>query len=91
MQQIRGAEQALGMKEKLTGTVEEELRSFARRTIFSVVDIEKGKSFAADNIAVLRCGNNQYGFSPRDYHGLLGRKAARFIPADTGIQSDDVD
>ena len=91
VQQIRGAEQALGMKEKLTGTVEEELRSFARRTIFSVVDIEKGKSFAADNIAVLRCGNNQYGFSPRDYHGLLGRKAARFIPADTGIQSDDVD
>ncbi len=91
VEKIRGVEQALGVGQKSTGVVEEELRSFARRSIFSVSDIGEGKLFTVDNIAVLRCGNNQHGLPPRDYHGLLGRKAARFIPADTGIQSNDVD
>ncbi len=91
VEKIRGAEQALGMGEKSTGVIEEELRSFARRSIFSVADIDEGNLLTVDNIAVLRCGNNQHGLPPRDYHGLLGRKAARFIAADTGIQSNDVD
>ena len=91
VKKVREVEKVLGVKEKLPGAVEDELRAFARRSIFSVADIDEGQAFASDNIVVLRCGNKQHGLPPRDYHGLLGRKAARFIPADTGIQSDDVD
>ena len=41
VKKVREVEKVLGVKEKLPGAVEDELRSFARRSIFSVADIDE--------------------------------------------------
>lgn len=58
---------------KTTGGEDRQLRQF-RRSIYAVANIKKGEVFNRDNIRVIRPG---YGLHPREYNGLLGRKAKR--------------
>jgi N,N'-diacetyllegionaminate synthase len=91
IQKIREAEQALGTGEKIVQAAEAELRTFARRSIFAVRDIDVGETLTKENIAVLRCGNLRFGQPPKEYPGLLGRKTRRAIQAESTVQIQDIE
>lgn len=86
---IRQTEAALGSGRKDVQPVEEELRAFARRSIFTLRDIAAGEIFTADNIAVLRCGQNAAGLPPREFDSVIGKKAARAIASGRAINAAD--
>lgn len=86
---IRETEEALGSGRKETQPVEQELRRFARRSIFAIRDIAAGETLNRDNAAVLRCGNVQGNLAPKKYPALLGRKARVAIPAGQSISEED--
>jgi sialic acid synthase SpsE len=69
---------------------EEELRSFARRSVFSTRAIAAGERIDADNVAILRAGKLAPGAAPADFDRLLGSVAVRAIPAHHGVSLDDV-
>jgi N-acetylneuraminate synthase len=85
VQSVRQAEAVLGSGDKTVLAVEEELRRFALRSVFSVRAIGAGETFSADNVRVLRNGANAPGLSPGAYPRLLGRRAAKDIPADVPL------
>jgi sialic acid synthase SpsE len=87
---IRETERARGTGHKQVLAEEEELRSFARRSVFSTRAIAAGERLGDDNIAVLRAGKLEPGAAPADFPRLLGATAARAIAANTGVQLDDV-
>ena len=69
---------------------EEELRGFARRSIFATRDIRAGERLTRDNVAVLRCGKLGFGLAPEALDAVLGRAAVRPIRAETQISMDDL-
>lgn len=87
---IRATEEALGQSVKSPAAVEDELRRFARRSIYTLRAIRRGEALSADNIAVLRCGKLDAGLSPAVYPSLLGRIAARDLAADHPIADEDL-
>jgi N,N'-diacetyllegionaminate synthase len=87
---VRDAEQALGSGGKAVLPVEQELRAFARRSIFATRAIAPGETLDAAAIAVLRCGKQGHGLDPDQYDGLLGRVAARAIAADSLVRLEDL-
>ena len=89
VQMIRQVEAALGSGEKATQTVENELRGFARRSIFAISDIGEGETFTAENAAVLRCGELARGLEPKEYGNILGRVARRSIRQGSAVQAGD--
>jgi N-acetylneuraminate synthase len=86
---IRLTEQVLGTGEKVVQPVEQELRSFARRSVFTLREIQPGEVFSDANIAVLRCGNLLAGLQPSKLPEILGKRARRTITAETALQADD--
>ena len=72
-----------GAKEVLA--IERELHGFARRSVFSVRAIGAGEVFGEDNIRVLRNGGNAPGLAPEEFPRLIGKRAARDVPAGTAI------
>ncbi len=71
--------------------VEDGLRHFATRGLFSIADIAPGEAFGPHNLRVLRPGELPQGLHPRHYAELVGGGvAARELPAWTGLQWDDV-
>lgn len=82
---IRDTEEALGEASYELGKKAEEHR-FVMRSIFVVKDIRAGERFTRDNIRVIRPGN---GMHPKEYEGLMGRKAKKTIkrgmPLDWGM------
>jgi len=86
---IRAAEQVLGHGRKEVLEVEQELRKFARRSIFAVRAISAGETLSSDNIAVLRRGKAGEGLEPDAYGSLLGRRAVRNMSAGTLIGPED--
>lgn len=90
VRRVRETEQALGHGRKEVLATEEELRAFARRSIFATRDIAAGEKLSAENIAVLRCGKLGYGLSPEQYEPLLGRTARQAIAAEALIRLDDL-
>jgi sialic acid synthase SpsE len=90
VQRVRETEQVLGHGRKEVLAAEEELRVFARRSIFATRPITAGETLSADNIAVLRCGKLGYGLDPEQYESLLGRSAQHAIAAEALIQLDDL-
>ncbi len=86
---VRQVEQALGSGEKKVQQVEQELRKFARRSIFATHPIKKGEKFTRGNIATLRCGTQKGLLHPREFSNLLDRIAVRDIPAEGAIQAGD--
>jgi sialic acid synthase SpsE len=88
---VREAEAVLGTGVKEVLGVENELRDFARRSVFSARAIAKGEALTADNILVLRNGVNAPGLPPSAYPAVLGRKAARDVAAGAPITAEMVD
>ena len=88
---MRAAEAVLGSGDKTLQPVEQELRQFARRSVFAVRAIRAGDRFSADNVGVLRNGVNAPGLPPTAYPRLLGRRAARDIAADAPITAGMVE
>jgi len=87
---IRGAEAARGSGSKAVHADEQELRTFARRSVFAIRDIEEDEIFDPASIAVLRDGTLGQGLPPARYPSLLSRRAARRIAANTPLQESDV-
>jgi len=80
-----------GHPEKRVEAIEDGLRRFATRGIFSLRDIKRGERFSGDNVRVLRPGELPQGLHPRHFADLLAQgTAARDIPAWTGLQAEDV-
>jgi len=86
---VRHAERTLGSGAKQVLGVEEELRAFARRSIFTIRAVAVGDAFTRDNVAVLRCGKNAPGLPPRDFPAVLGARAARALPPGVAVQESD--
>jgi N-acetylneuraminate synthase len=91
VRRIREVEQALGDGRKERHPVEKELHDFARRCLFAVKPIAAGESLSPGNIAVLRRGKKGEGLPPSQYEAVMGRKAARFIPADSPLRLEDLE
>jgi len=89
IRKVREMEKALGTGNKETDPVEEELRRFARRSIFATKDIPKGGLFTRQNIAVLRCGNLTPGLEPSFFDTVLGMRARRDIAEEEPILEQD--
>jgi N,N'-diacetyllegionaminate synthase len=87
---IREAEAALGSARKAVAPVEEELRAFARRSIFVRRAIPAGEPFTADNLLVLRNGSHRAGLPPEQLAAVIGRRAARAVAADSALQPEDL-
>jgi len=90
VQRVREAEQALGHGRKETLPEEEELRAFARRSIFAVRDIRPGEALTRDNVAVLRCGKLGFGLPPEALERVIGRTTVRAIGAEALIRLEDL-
>jgi sialic acid synthase SpsE len=87
---IRQCEAALGRAEKRPDDIEQELRAFARRTIFTATDIAEGEPFTTDNLAVLRAGKAGHGLPPSALESLFGKSASRALPAGVPVAAEDV-
>lgn len=61
---------------------------FAFATVVTTAPIRKGETFAANNLWVKRPGTGP--LPAEQYEAVLGRRAARDLPADTHISLDDV-
>lgn len=79
IENIRKVEEALGNELKYVQDEEDELYTFARRSIYATIDIEKGGVLTKNNIAVLRSGKQKKGFEPKYFNFLLGKKTSRII------------
>lgn len=87
---IRQAEQVRGSGRKEVLAEEEELRTFARRSVFSSREIAAGELLDERSLTVLRSGKLGQGAAPADLPRLLGARAARRIAANSPIRLDDV-
>jgi N-acetylneuraminate synthase len=88
---IRDTEAALGTDEKSVLEVESELHDKARRAVHAVEDITVGEELTAENVKVLRPGEQDAGLPPKFYEEILGTTAARDIPQSAGVQWADVE
>lgn len=90
VQGVRRTELVLGTGEKAVQRVEDELRQFARRSIFATRPIRKGEHFTRDNIDVLRHGELETGLAPSELDRVLKSLAASDIGADRALQETDL-
>lgn len=90
VEKVREAEAALGTGAKVVDPVEDELRRFARRSVFAIRDVGAGEPFTSENVAVLRNGNLAPGLEPARLDDVLGRLARRAVRAETALQDDDL-
>ena len=90
VRRVREAERVLGDGRKEPLPIEAELRRFARRSIFAVRDICVGERLSSANVAVLRCGKLGFGLPPGSLEMVIGRTAAKPIPAEALIRLDDL-
>jgi N-acetylneuraminate synthase len=90
VRRVREAELVLGHGRKETLPQEQELREFARRSIFATRAIAPGEALGDDNVAVLRCGKLGAALPPEALDQILGRKAARGIRAESLIRLEDL-
>lgn len=83
---IRNAEAALGNVTYGPTEAEQESLGF-RRSLFVIRDIAAGRPLTSDNIRSIRPAA---GLPPKDYHRIIGRKAARDLIAGTPLQWEDL-
>jgi len=88
---VRAAQAVVGTGVKDVLAVEDELRAFARRSVFSTRAIRAGDLLTPDNILVLRNGANAPGLAPSEYPRLLGRRATRDIPPGSPVSAEMVE
>lgn len=82
------------MAEKAMGTIkygparQEENNLVFRKSIFVVNDVKKGDFFTKENIKVIRPG---YGMKPREYSGILGKRALVDVQRGTPLKKEMID
>lgn len=91
VQRVRDAELVLGHGRKEPLPEEQELRAFARRSIFAIRDIWVGEQLSHDNVAALRCGKLGFGLAPESLEKVIGRTAAKLILAEALIRMEDLE
>ena len=69
-----------GTSAKQVNSHEQYLRGFAHRSIFSACDIKKGEIFSANNLVLLRNGEQEKGMHPRELKNLIGLASPCAIP-----------
>lgn len=84
---IRFTEQALGSPEKAPAANELATRELVRRSAFARRAIATGEVITEDAVAFLRPGT---GIGPDQVDALIGRTAARAIPAEAMLTPDDL-
>jgi N,N'-diacetyllegionaminate synthase len=87
VQQIRDVELALGSDVKIPTASELPVRDLVRRSVTTVRAIMAGAEIGKDDITMLRPGT---GISPLDREKIIGRKAARDIPAGETLNWSDL-
>lgn len=91
VRRIREVERTLGTGDKTVHGVEEELRAFARRTVFTTKAVQPGEVMSRENTAVLRAGKLAHGMPPADHPAALGRPFTRALAAYATVQGTDVE
>jgi len=87
---IRDMEQAVSQEGKTILADEQELRSFARRSVQAVRAIKKGEPIREGvNVDILRPGKQRQGAHPRLLDDMEGKPATRDIPAGDGVEPGD--
>lgn len=87
---VRAVERVIGTGDKQVHGVEDELRSFARRAIMTTKPVAAGERFSRDNVDVLRRGKLDGGLEPKHLDEVLASVAARDVPAETPLRSQDL-
>jgi len=90
VRRVRDVEAVIGSGSKEVHAVEQELRGFARRSIFSTRAIARGERFTRDNVDVLRQGKLGSGLPPSELERVLGSVAARDIAAEVPLTAEDL-
>jgi sialic acid synthase SpsE len=90
VRRVREVETVVGTGTKEVHAVEHELRSFARRSVFTTRAIRNGERFTRDNVDILRHGKLASGLAPSELERVLGAVAARDLPAETPVQEADL-
>lgn len=83
VRQVREIEAALGDGVKQPVPSELPVRDLVRRSVVAAVDIQAGQEIGAEMLNLLRPAT---GIAPAQIEQLLGRKAAKLIPAGTPLQ-----
>ncbi|MBA2727572.1 MAG: GNAT family N-acetyltransferase [Parachlamydiaceae bacterium] len=87
---VRNTEKMLGAPIKIVDEYERELRSFARRGLQAISDIDKGDQFIeGSNFAILRPGEQIQGIHPKFLAEIEGKHATRKILYGEGLQHGD--
>lgn len=87
---IRDMEQAVSQEGKTILADEQELRSFARRSVQAVRAIKKGEPIREGvNVDILRPGKQRQGAHPKFLDDMEGKPATRDIPAGDGVSPGD--
>lgn len=90
VRRVRLVESVLGAGDKVVDGVEEELRSFARRSIITTRAIRGGEQITAENIDVLRHGKLRPGLAPEWLERVIGASAARDLRGGVPLREEDV-
>ena len=86
---IRLTEQALGNGEKRVHPIEQELRDFARRSVFTSRAVGVGEILTEDCLVVLRNGQHPHGAEPGLLPSLIGRRATRDLKPEEPVGPKD--
>lgn len=87
IKQIRDVESALGSYRKQPTPSELPVRNLVRRSVTTIKFVAAGEVIRRDSIALLRPG---VGIQPADVERVIGRIAARDVPAGSTLQWEDV-
>jgi N,N'-diacetyllegionaminate synthase len=87
---VRQVETALGSGLKVPQPEEEELRRFARRSVFTTKPVLAEEPLTVENLAVLRSGRLPCNLEPKRFVHLLGRSARRDLAAETAVGETDI-
>jgi sialic acid synthase SpsE/RimJ/RimL family protein N-acetyltransferase len=86
---VRQVERTLGSGMKVPQVEEDELRRFARRSVFTTRTVRAGEPLTVENLAVLRCGKLASKLPPSEFVRMLGRAACHDLQADTAVAFED--
>jgi N,N'-diacetyllegionaminate synthase len=84
---IRDVEAAMGSPIKAPTTSELPIRALVRRSVTTARDVKAGQPLSATELCLLRPGT---GIVPAELDAVVGRAAARDLPAGTTINWDDL-
>jgi len=87
---VRGVEAVLGDGQKEVRAVEEELRGFARRALFTTRAVAAGEAFGPRNTAALRRGQLAAGLEPARQAELFACVAVRDLAEEAPLEAGDL-